>query len=81
MTEIFRDALINQTPSIYISLKKILLMNAVCVFEQLGIPVHVKNFEKGADRVVVYPEHAVVELRGTVRIIVEQPLQFGRPVA
>lgn len=49
-------------------------MNAVSEFEQLWIPVHVENVEKGADRVVVYPKHAVVKLRGTVRVVVEQSL-------
>lgn len=39
-----------------------ILMYAVSIIEQAGIPVEIKNIEKLADTVVIDPEYSVVEL-------------------
>lgn len=62
--------------------KKInLLVNAVCIFKQFRIPIHVKHIKKGTNTLVVNPENAIIKLRRTVWIVIQQMLQIWRPMS
>ena len=47
--------------------------------EQIWIPAEINDVEELNERVHVYPEDAVVELRSVSRVEVQSLLQFGSP--
>lgn len=55
-------------------------MYTISELEHLWIPVQIEDIEEVEYTRVVYPEDAVVVLRGTVRVIVEQRAEGRRPV-
>lgn len=56
-------------------------MDAVGVFEQLWVPIHVEDIEEGTNTVIIDPKDPIIELSGTIGIIVEQLLQLGSPMS